>query len=64
MKSIEDTLKLINKIAKSLSKKDEVNIAIVGGYAAIAHGVERTTTDVDFCIYSGIIKTFLLLLKC
>lgn len=55
MKSIEDTLKLIDRIAVSLSEQDEVNVALVGGYAAIAHGVERTTADVDFCIYTGVI---------
>lgn len=52
MKSIEDTLKLINSIVNSLSKSDKVNIALVGGYCAIAHGVERTTADVDFCVYT------------
>lgn len=56
MKSIEDTLKLIDKTVKSLSKKYQVNIALVGGYAAIAHGVGRTTADVDFCVYAEIIN--------
>lgn len=56
MKSIEDTLKLIDNIVGSLSKHDAITIALVGGYAAIAHGVERTTVDVDFCIYTGIIN--------
>lgn len=55
MKSIEDTLKLINSIVDSLSKGDNVNIALIGGYGAIAHGVERTTVDVDFCVYTDII---------
>ena len=55
MKSIENTLKLIDSIVGSLSKSDEVNIALVGGYGAIAHGVERTTVDVDFCIYTDTI---------
>jgi hypothetical protein len=55
MKSIEDTLKLVDKIVESLSKHDAVSIALVGGYAAIAHGVERTTVDVDFCIYTDTI---------
>ncbi|MEW6417859.1 MAG: hypothetical protein AB1480_07030 [Nitrospirota bacterium] len=55
MKSIEDTLKLINSIVNLLSKNDKVNIALIGGYGAIAHGVERTTVDVDFCIYTDII---------
>lgn len=54
MKSIEDTLKLIDRITAALSDQDDVTIALVGGYAAIAHGVERTTADVDFCIYTEI----------
>jgi hypothetical protein len=55
MRSIEDTLKLISSTVDSLSKNDEINIALVGGYGAIAHGVERTTADVDFCVYTAII---------
>lgn len=55
MKSIDDTLKLIDKVVASLRNHDKVNIALVGGYAAIAHGVERTTVDVDFCIYTDAI---------
>jgi len=54
MKSIEDTLRLIDSITGSLSQEN-VSIALVGGYAAVAHGVERTTADVDFCIYTDII---------
>lgn len=56
MKSIEDILKLINSIVDSLSKGDKVNIALIGGYGAIAHGVERTTADVDFCVYTDTIR--------
>lgn len=52
MKSIEDTLRLMNEIVAKLSKQDQVNIAMIGGYAVIAHGVERTTSDDDFCVYS------------
>jgi hypothetical protein len=68
MKSIEDTLKLIDSIVDSLSKTSKVDIALVGGYGAIAHGVERTTVDVDFCIYADIIheketSTFIGLLR-
>jgi len=55
MKSIENTLKLVDSIVVSLSESDEVNIALVGGYGVIAHGVERTTVDVDFCIYTDTI---------
>ncbi len=55
MKSIEDTLRLIDSIVVSLSDSDEVNIALVGGYGAIAYGVERTTSYVDFYVYADII---------
>ena len=51
MKSIKDTLKIIRDITNALPVK--VDIALVGGYAAIVHGVERTTIDVDFCVYSN-----------
>ena len=53
MKSIEDTLKIILDITNALPVK--VDIALIGGYAIIAHGVERTTIDVNFCIYSDLI---------
>ncbi len=55
MKSIEDTLKTIHDIIKVLPIK--ISLALVGGYAVIIHGVERTTIDIDFCLYSDIIKT-------
>ncbi len=50
MKSIDDTLKIIQDITSALTVK--LDIAIVGGAAVILHGVERTTIDVDLCIYS------------
>ena len=56
MKSIEDTLSLIDKIVSSLAKNDTINIALAGGYAAIAHGVERTTADIDFWVYTKVIR--------
>jgi hypothetical protein len=64
MKSIEDTLSLVNSLVIYLSKTGNIYIALAGGYGAIAHGVERTTVDVDFCLYADIIhksdtKTFL-----
>jgi len=55
MKSIEDTLRIIDDIVKSINRYDRLNIVLVGGYASIAHGVERTTSDVDFCIFSEVI---------
>jgi hypothetical protein len=55
MKSILDTLKTIRDITNALPVKS--NIVLTGGYAAIQHGVERTTLDLDFCIYADIIET-------
>ena len=57
MKSIEDILRLINNIVGRLSEENEVNIALIGGYGAIAHGVERTTSDVDFCVYADTLQS-------
>lgn len=56
MKPILDTLKelknLINKFSAETAYKDAV-IALIGGYAVIAHGIERTTKDIDtLCIGS------------
>jgi len=53
MKSIHDTLKIIRDITSALP--DKVYIALTGGYAAILHGVERTTIDIDVCVYSDLI---------
>lgn len=55
MKSIKDTLKIIQGIINALPV--EVDIALAGGYAVILHGVERTTIDIDFCLYSDFIKS-------
>lgn len=54
MKSIEDTLKTIQDIINTLPVK--VSITLIGGYAVIIHGAQRTTIDIDFCLYSDIIK--------
>ena len=69
MKSIEDTLKIIQDIIKNFP--GDLEMALIGGYAAVLHGVERTTLDIDFCVYSDIIHSskdsagfFNLLLKC
>jgi hypothetical protein len=66
MKSIRDTLEIIRDITNALPVK--LSIALAGGYAAILHGVERTTIDLDFCLYSDILdststKEFFELLK-
>jgi hypothetical protein len=55
MKSIRDTLEIIRDITNALP--DKINIALTGGYAVILHGVERTTIDVDFCIYSDLLDS-------
>jgi len=54
MKSIDDTLKTIRDITNAIPVK--LDIVLVGGVAVILHGVERTTLDVDFCIYSDAIS--------
>jgi len=48
-----------------------MDIALIGGYAVILQGIERTTLDIDFCVYSGIIHSsadssefYKILLKC
>ncbi|MCP5108039.1 MAG: nucleotidyl transferase AbiEii/AbiGii toxin family protein [bacterium] len=52
MKSIEATLNLVSNIVSRVRKRYDIEIALAGGYAVIAHGVGRTTTDVDFYLYS------------
>jgi hypothetical protein len=53
MKSIKDTLRIIRDITSALPAK--VFLVLVGGQAVIAQGVEGSTIDVDFCIYSDAI---------
>ncbi len=55
MKSIKDTLDTIRDIISTLPI--EVDIALAGGYAVILHGVERTTIDIDLCLYSELIQS-------
>ncbi len=55
MKSIRDTLKTILDITSALPVK--IQLALTGGYAVILHGVERTTLDLDLCLYSDVIAT-------
>jgi hypothetical protein len=55
MKSIGDTLGTIRDIISALPVKTEV--ALVGGYAAILQGVERTTLDVDVCLYADVLRS-------
>lgn len=43
MKSIKDTFETIRGIISALPVK--VDMAVVGGYAVILHGVERTGRD-------------------
>ena len=56
MKSIEDTLEFVGGLVKAVAEHDEVAVALAGGYACIAHGVARTTVDVDFCFYAESMK--------
>ena len=54
MKSITDTLSVI-KNAVTLFNKDSAHsasVALIGGYAAVYFGSERTTFDVDVCFHS------------
>lgn len=55
MKSIRDTLKTILDITSALPVK--IHLALIGGYAVILHGVERTTLDLDLCVYSDVIAS-------
>jgi hypothetical protein len=50
MKSIAATLEIIRDITSALP--DKVEAALIGGHGAILHGVERTTLDVDLCVWS------------
>ena len=54
MKSIDDTLKIIRDITRAIPAK--LDIVLIGGIAVILHGVERTTIDVDFSLYSDVIR--------
>jgi len=56
MKSIEAILNFVSSLAAEVRKICDIDIALIGGYAVIAHGVARTTTDVDFYLYSERIK--------
>lgn len=55
MKSIKDTLKIIHDIIKKFPA--DIDAALVGGYAVVLHGIERTTLDIDLCVYSNTIHT-------
>lgn len=55
MKSIGDTLAVIRSAVTEFERatNNEALVALIGGYAVIFHGVERTTLDVDVCFYAG-----------
>lgn len=55
MKSIKDTFETIRDIINALPVN--VDIALIGGYAAVLHGIERTTLDVDVCLYPDSLRT-------
>jgi len=63
VKSIIDTLDVIRNVVTKFERetKSETLIALIGGYAVVFYGIERTTLDVDVCFYSetkGGVKTF------
>ena len=54
MKSIVDTLAVIKNVVTEFERetKNPALAALIGGYAVIFYGVERTTLDIDICFYS------------
>jgi hypothetical protein len=44
--TLKELRKVISKFIDKTEYKDTI-IALVGGYAVIAHGIERTTKDID-----------------
>lgn len=54
MKYIKDTLGVIKNAVTAFKKESQKDafIALIGGYAVIYYGVERTTLDIDACFYS------------
>ncbi|MEW5766228.1 MAG: hypothetical protein AB1797_01205 [bacterium] len=54
MKSISDTLEKIKEIFDGFSRFSGIKgyLSLIGGYAVILHGVERTTTDIDLCFHT------------
>lgn len=54
MKSIVDTLGVIKDAVTRFNEETNQNaqIALIGGVAAVYHGAERTTFDVDTCFYT------------
>ncbi len=53
MKSIKDTLAVIQNVVEQFNKEaqNKAVVALIGGYAAIYFGAARTTFDVDLCLY-------------
>ena len=51
MKSIVDTLTVIRNAVTKFEQeyKTEAKVALIGGYAVIFYGIERTTLDIDVC---------------
>lgn len=54
MKSIIDTLRVIKNVVTQFNKDPahSASVALIGGYAAVYFGSERTTFDVDICFHS------------
>lgn len=53
MKSTADTLKFVTSIIDEIKKTFDIEIALIGGLAVIAHGVGRSTLDIDFLIHAN-----------
>lgn len=54
MKSIEDTLGVIRNAAEKFKETSgtDTYLVLIGGYAVIFYGIERTTLDVDVCFHA------------
>jgi predicted nucleotidyltransferase len=50
-RSIEEIDSLLNEFSREMNYTD-LAVAVIGGIAVIAHGVERTTSDIDLLIHA------------
>lgn len=50
-RSVEEIDSLLRRFPQE-RKYSDLKVALIGGIAAIAHGVERTTSDIDFLIHA------------
>ena len=55
MMSIESIFRTIRTLTEEIrSNGHTILVALIGGYASVLHGVERTTADVDFLVHSSL----------